>query len=263
LLRNLSDSYYDLADAGLARASCYVQSREILAEMDATAKRVISGAKYQAVFVPGKPIVVKPHDVPKNFGIDARNGITIYAVGATAVLNMVFGFVGMVPKVLDPEAIEQHGTIALRPAGTGYDIVITSKAQVGPGGKPVLPWTRKNFTEDQLKPKEIVVVSVDRNGRLLKVKKTTAKGHELVRIKTAALDKKWGIAQLDVAKYDLQDRLIERRMATIAYSRHKGLHLPSKVTMKAVNSKGKLVRRRGEPNPVSIRFSQYRVEKRE
>lgn len=256
LLRQLAASYYDVGEAGLARAACLVQSRDILDQFDDTAKRVLGGAKYEAVFVPGKPVAVHALDVPKEYGMDARTAVTAYSVAAGVVLNAIQGFLQAVPNALDPEKVLARASITVRREGTNGEnrrLVIQS-LELLPAGKNRKPGVPEHETTEIL---------LDRKGTLLSVRRITAKGAELIGVTTETWDGKWAIRSLDIAKYDDQERLFERTIISIQYLAVKGLHLPAKITSKSVNKDGEVRRRRGEANPVAIQFSRYQVDARE
>lgn len=256
LLRQLAANYYDLGEAGLARAACLVQSRDILEQFDDTARRVLSGAKYEAIFVPGKPVAVHALDVPKDYGMDARNAVTAYSVAAGLVLNGIQGFLQAVPTALDPNRLFVRATIAVkREGGNGENrrLIIQSLERL-PAARNRKPGAPENETTE---------IVLDRKGNILSLKRITAKGSEVIGVTTESWDGKWAIRSLDIAKYDEQDRLFERTIIAIQYVRVKGLLLPAKVSSKAVNKDGELLRRRSEPNPVAIQFSRYKVDARE
>ncbi len=263
VLRQLSEQYYDVVDAGLARASCYVESREILREFDDRARKILSKPDYEAVIVPGKPVIVKARDIPQQYWKEARAGVAAYSLAATLVLNAMFGALNAVPELLDPDELAGKYDIQLGGKPGARRIELVAKAMVTEDGKRVLPWQRKG-EHSGLRPKEHIVIALDKKDRLHTITKTTVAGSEETVVELEETrDGRWLVAGLDISKRDDRERLVERRQFTISYTEQKGVLLPSKVRSKAVDKEGKTIRRRDEPNPVSIRFSRYRVELRE
>jgi hypothetical protein len=262
LLRGLSEQYYDLGRSGLARASCYVESKEILDQLDDTAKALLRKPDFEAVLVPGKPVVVKVRDLPANYGAEVREGVAAYCLGATLVLNVVFGALNAIPDLLDPERVGANYDIRLNGRPGEWRILLTSTALVDDDGKRVSPRQRREGAAET-QPKERIAIALDRNDRIRAIRKTTATGTQEIGVSSEEMGKQWLITSLDIADYDEQERLVQRQIVAISYTRQKGLQLPARISSKAVDKEGRPLRRRNEPNPVTIRFSQYRVELRE
>jgi hypothetical protein len=87
-------------------------------------------------------------------------------------------------------------------------------------------------------------------------------GLDKTRIKTKKVGKKWLLQDLDHAKFDAQDRLIERNLIRYTFSYKSGVYVPKKLTLKLLDSKGKLIKRQDDPNPITIDFSSHQVEVR-
>jgi hypothetical protein len=262
LLRRLSGQYYDVGQAGLARASCFVESREILDQLDDTAKTLLKRPDFEAVLVPGKPVVVKVQDLPPEYGAEARKGGAAYCLGAALVLNAVFGALNTVPDLLDPQRVAERYDIQLDGSPGAWRIVLTSTALVDEDGKAV-PFGQQRVGLAKTQPRERLMIALDRNDRVRSIRKATATGTQEIGVSSDEVEKHWLITGLDIANYDEQERLVQRQIVSISYTRHKGLHLPSRISSKAVDRDGRVLRRRDEPNPVTIRFSRYRIELRE
>ncbi|MBI3987026.1 MAG: hypothetical protein HY343_08910 [Lentisphaerae bacterium] len=262
LLRALSEDYYDLERAGLARSSCLFQSHEILDSFDKTVRTILGRTHFEAIVVPGKPVTVRAQDIPPEYGADARGGIAAYALLAQGVLNAIFGALNAVPSVLDPDKLERNATVSLRTtAGNApqRQLVIESRDRVGLDGKPV----GRDAGAGAARSRVSVELTLNRDGRIQTINKTTPQGREQTAVVSDKIDRKyWILKSLDIAKYDTLDRLVERSQITLTYTVQKGLQLPSKITFRVLDKEGHLVHRRGEPNPVSIQFTGYSVELR-
>ncbi len=262
LLAKLSSQYYDLGRAGLARASCYVESKEILAQFDKTARAILQQPDYEAVIVPGKAVTVKARELPAAYGRDARAGVGVFCLGAQVVLNLVFKTLADIPDLLDPERVTQDYDVSLEGTAGAWRLVLDSKATVDRKGRRILPRERPDADAD-VRPREHIVLALDRDDRLRTITRATAEQTEKTEVALQEADGRWLIKSLDVGAYDQEGRLIERRVLELRHVAQKGIFLPSRLSSKVVDAKGRTVHRRDEANPVTIRFSQYRVELRQ
>jgi len=266
LLRRLSEQYYDLDRAGLSRASCFVESREILDQLDDTAKALLRKPDFEAILVPGKPVTVKVRDLPANYGPEARKGVAAYCLGATLVLDVVFGALDAIPDLLAPERVTAIYDVELAGRPGEWRIVLTSKATGDADGKRVPLRQRREARREGTEgdqPKERVTLTLDKNDRVQSIRKQTGKGVQETKVTCETAGSQWLISGLDIADYDEQERLFQRQVVAISYSRQNGIYLPTRVSSKAVDKEGHLLHRRDEADPVTIRFTQYRVERRE
>lgn len=266
LLRRLSEEYYDLGRAGLARASCFVESREILDQLDDTAKALLKKPDFEAVLVPGKPVAVKVRDLPANYGPEAREGVTAYCLAATLVLNVVFGALNAVPDLLDPERVTATHEVALAGRPGERRLLLTPKGTADADGRrgPLRPRrdARREGAEGD-PPAGRITLSLDKHDRIRALHRQTADGTQETKVTCETAGTQWLVTGLDIADYDEQERLVQRQIVTIDYTLQDGLRLPARISSKAVDKEGHLLRRRNEANPVTIRFTQYRVERRE
>jgi hypothetical protein len=263
LLAKLSSQYYDLAQAGLARASCYVESREILAQLDQTARTLLKGPNYEATIVPGKPVTVKVRDLPENYGRDARAGVSVFCLGAQVVLDAVFKTLTGIPELLDPERVYKNYDVSLAGTPGAWQVVLDSKALVDHTGRRLLLRERREDRASDARPAEHIVLTLDRDGRLHAVTRVTAEQTEKTEVTLQQVDDRWLVKALDTRTCDPQDRLIERRILSLTYSANQGIYLPTRLSSRVVDADGRTVHRRNEANPVTIRLSQYRVELRQ
>ena len=105
-------------------------------------------------------------------------------------------------------------------------------------------------------------IHLDRSGQISMLLMEKDDQRQEVRIKTKKAGKQWLLESLDDAKFDAQDRLIERNLIRYSYVSKSGIPVISKITLKSLDAKGKLIDRRDDPNPVSVELSSHMVEVR-
>ena len=117
------------------------------------------------------------------------------------------------------------------------------------------------------KPKDddwdTIVYEVTRDGLPEKIEMSGAKGRTVFDLKATKHKDRWALKQVDLAKYDAEGGLEERSVFEISWVPQKGILLPAKILYKVVDKKGEPVKRRNEPNPSSMEFSDYEVELKE
>lgn len=245
VLQTIHDSYYDLGKAGLRRAACYIECKDVLDKFDAGARRVLRRVKYEAIIEPGKSVQVKPRDVPPHFGAEARAGIDMYALGMQKALNDIGNGIDTVARICDPKKLKWLGELKLVEEN-GQRLIVLDKRN------------RKKKDEPA-----IGVIKLDKNDLPEEFRIRKGETWEITKFKTKLRDDMWMITEVDIAKYDAHDRLIERSIIEIDYDREKGIYLPEEMTISQVDKKGKPLDLRNEANPITAKFTNYEVEKRE
>ncbi|MBN2711217.1 MAG: hypothetical protein JXR97_02145 [Planctomycetes bacterium] len=260
VIKAIGESYYDLGEAGLRRAQCYVSSKEIQDTLDVAARNVIRLTKFEAILEPGGKFEVKPRDISPRNGPAVRAGIHLYAAMLQKYIAEVDRILKFIPNIMKPKLLDSVFDVSYEKAGDESWIVLESKRKekvtLPPkenGGEPVV----------DLKAAEAYAITLDKKGMLSKIRKISKDGTEETNLKLQVKDGKWAIKEMDYSKFDKQERLMERTIIQVKFTTKSGLMLPAKITLKAVDKKGKAIDRRDEPNPLTMTFTDYEIEERE
>jgi len=295
VLKDIYESYYDYDEVGLNRVSCLVKSPEIFEKFDSKAKKNLSKIKIEAVMVPGKTIDIRPHEtVNLKRGGPEMMAAQTFSSKTERWLTQIFDHLESVPEYINPENLSQYKFSWVEgEEGKIMKLTMEEAEQNNVKDQPLkkekekerlkgapqkgkaknkgknkkvvnvknnpMPFQQKKANQG---PKGNMEIQLTSSGYLHKIIFEKGEESEDIRIKTKKSGKKWLIEDFDVAKFDDQKRLIERNLIRYNYITRSGVVVPQKVTLKALDSKGRLVDRREEANPVTIIFSGHQVEVR-
>lgn len=93
----------------------------------------------------------------------------------------------------------------------------------------------------------------------------TDKGNSVIKVASKDIkdgdSTKWLVTGLDCEKRDENGKFASRKIVTADYTKEKGIMLPAKYQLLDADSKGKAVKKdNGDPNPLNLEFTQYKVE---
>ncbi len=257
LLEKTAAAYYDLDEAGLNRAACYLRCNEILKTLDATARRIVQRTTFEGILQPGKGIQVKTRKIPANFGAEARAGIERYRWRMQASLTRIFKKLDVIRIAMRIYRMKNSFDAAIETGKKGTRLIFTRKNQKNESGRR--GWRSRRQSRAKLAE---ISIWLGRNNSITRIEIVGSDEKSVITIKPRTQKSRWMVRVLDVATYDSHDRLKERSIIEVDYTREKGLTLPARITIKTVDKKGKPIQRRNEANPVSVQMNKYEVEKR-
>lgn len=262
VLTQLYEDYYNAFELGLNRLDCFVESPEMMNSLDRQAKAVLSKVRYEAKMMPDQPIEVKVSRIPAHYSLELRGACEGYAKQLGMMLNQYFGVLNELHQLINPEGVLKDVPMAWAADGKERVIEIpgADHDDINRNDKNVEPLKAGKRSKDQQRQRAKIIFSRDGLPKL--IVHNQAEIREVTKLKCRRWKGTWLIEEIDSLKYDDQERLLERhffRMNTMVKRR---LLLPRKVEFKALDSRGRVLKRRSEPNPISIVFSGHQVERR-
>ncbi|MBI4834733.1 MAG: hypothetical protein HY811_07955 [Planctomycetes bacterium] len=267
ILQKCADSYYDLTKEELRRYTCFIKSPEIVKSVNLRSKVILDNVDYELAWEPNKPVTVKPREIPPYFGEDGREDTRICAQLMELAMRQLFQAanpVNEVVKALNSLSDEDKYEMVLSKDLRNLNKVeaIPKKKEKSEKKTPRLRDRSKKETEEK-NPFESLAIWINKDYQITKFELRTEKEKLIGTITPQKYNKLWGIKQLDITKADNEDNFLDRITIDFTYTYQDKFMLFSSMKFTMLDSKGKVLERRNEVNPISVTFSQYEIEKKE
>ncbi|MEK7448443.1 MAG: hypothetical protein AAB019_03055 [Planctomycetota bacterium] len=275
ILKEVAESWYDLDEQGLNRYTSLVTCSDVAKTLETRGRVIIEQAKYEMVYEPGKPLKVRVIDIPNYFGSEARDDANTYARLMEGELVKFFKSVNPINDLLELLGkVEQSNRfeVTMEKDKSLDKIILKEKKTAPPKGGPLKRRLGRNRDENKDEAEEkndqdagsdeegSIYIWVNKDKIIEKAEVVNQDGKIVMVVKAAKYKKLWNLSSLEVTKYDRKGDFDERARINLLYTYVQNMMLPASLTLSRHDKEGKLLERRGEVNPLIVKFSKHEVE---
>jgi len=291
-LKKAAEAFYDIKEQGVLRYACFVNIPGFEKTVNLRTKVILESVNYELIWEPDKPIKVKPRDIPAYFKDEGTEDAHKYAAAMEVILKELFKTIGPVNEIAN---------MAKSIDSSKYNIVsskdkditkleITPVKQPEPASERRPPRPRRgpprerkepgDKEEPEERPRNIpelkekdamvfksLIIWVNKYSQITKFETVSDKEKTSGTVTSQKYsrqrnDNLWGIKQLELVKKDNKDAFLEKLTVSYVYTYQDNIMLPSAIVLTRLDEDNKVLSRRNEPNPLTINFSKYELEKR-
>ncbi|MEW6025669.1 MAG: hypothetical protein AB1599_00030 [Planctomycetota bacterium] len=289
-LQKCADSFYTQQKAKVTRIACFVQAPEIFKVQQYRSRYILEKVDYEMIWEEDKPITVKPRDIPPYFGWEAKAEAELYAKAMAAQLQEFSKITNMVQEIIRQITVLQKTE--------RYEIKSSAEGKLQKielflkdSEKPKRPRSNRKGRGAREEDKDVggrdslpdsITLWLNVDFQITRLEILGAKEKVAGTVMPVKYNKMWNIGQMDVTTYKVKwpekdapseddsskplppssfDFKERTRVAfTYAHPVDKVMAV-SNLQITKLDSEGKTLARRNEPNPVNVSFTKHEVEK--
>ncbi|MBI5778557.1 MAG: hypothetical protein HZA49_03765 [Planctomycetes bacterium] len=280
-LNKCADAFYTQEKAKVTRIACFVLAPEIFKSQAYRSRYILEKVDYEMIWDQDNPLSVKPRDIPPYFGWEAKAEAELYAKVMAAQLQEISKITNPVSEIIKQlTALQKTERYELKssPDGKLHKIELTVKDTE----KPKRRHRKTDRSKEEELPKEEktpdnIILWLNTDYQITRLEIIGYREKTVGVLTPVKYNKLWNIGQLDVTTYKITRSEKEdsgesvpppsfifkdRTKVVFAYTNPVDkVMVISNLQITRMDSDGKALVRRNEPNPVNIAFTKHEVEK--